>query len=245
MTSINGMHTQPYFAPQTPNDADTQTEGAGRSKRGIANESKRWPDGELFVSIEGTDEASFNLIWQAIKEWNKQTPTLQIKLITGAPGDIRIAYNKGLGGNWSAIGTYAKRVPKDEPTMHLEPHGDRPTFFRTILHEFGHALGLAHEHQHPDRKIKFDEKAVFEGFFDKDEFGIGGIYESIISQFPHKGYLVTDYDEDSVMHYKFPANTNENGHDYGTQNELSPGDKDIIRKLYAPKKFPADVDTAR
>lgn len=243
--AINSIHTQPYFPPQTPNDADTQTERAGRTKRGIADESQRWPDGELTVSVDGTDEASFNLIWQAIKEWNKHTPTLNIKLITGAPGDIRIAYNKGLGGNWSVIGTDAKLVREDQPTMHLEPHGDRPAFFRTILHEFGHALGLKHEHQHPDRKIKFNEKAVFDSFFDKDNFGIGDIYHDIIEQIPREGHLVTEYDEDSIMHYAFPPSTNEDGREYKEATELSPGDKETIRRLYTPKKFQAEADTSR
>ncbi len=244
--TINSMNTQPYFPPQTPNDADTQTERGGRSKRGIADESKRWPDGEITVSMDGTDEASFNLIWQAIKAWNKHTPTLKIVFITGAPGDIRIAFNKGLDGNWSTTGTDARLVPKDKPTMHLEPNGDRPTFYSTILHEFGHALGLKHEHQHPDRKIKFNEKGVFDAFFNKDNFGIGDIYHNIIKQYPYEGHLVTDYDEDSIMHYPFSPATNEEDREYADPRELSPGDKETIRRLYAPKKFPiADADTSR
>ena len=47
-------------------------------------------------------------------------------------------------GSWSYLGTDATRVPKESFTMNLG-FVDRPT----VLHEFGHSLGLIHEHQSP------------------------------------------------------------------------------------------------
>jgi len=48
------------------------------------------------------------------------------------------------GGSWSYIGTDATKLPLESFTMNLGSV-DRPT----VLHEFGHALGLIHEHQSP------------------------------------------------------------------------------------------------
>ena len=48
------------------------------------------------------------------------------------------------GGSWSYIGTDAATIPKESFTMNLG-FVDRPT----ILHEFGHSIGLIHEHQSP------------------------------------------------------------------------------------------------
>ena len=48
------------------------------------------------------------------------------------------------GGSWSRIGTDATKVPLMSCTMNLG-FVDRAT----VLHEFGHALGLIHEHQSP------------------------------------------------------------------------------------------------
>lgn len=56
----------------------------------------------------------------------------------------------------SAIGTDA-RLPcyKERQTMNLGWVDER-----TILHETGHALGLVHEHQHPEGKIDWDMQKV-------------------------------------------------------------------------------------
>ncbi len=48
------------------------------------------------------------------------------------------------GGSWSYLGTDATSIPLESFTMNLG-FVDRPT----ILHEFGHSLGLIHEHQSP------------------------------------------------------------------------------------------------
>ena len=48
------------------------------------------------------------------------------------------------GGSWSYIGADAATIPKESFTMNLG-FVDRST----VLHEFGHSLGLIHEHQSP------------------------------------------------------------------------------------------------
>lgn len=59
-------------------------------------------------------------------------------------------------GYWSYIGTDAANpevVLPGEPSMNLggmDGYGELPAdWVKTIYHEFGHALGLEHEHQHP------------------------------------------------------------------------------------------------
>ena len=48
------------------------------------------------------------------------------------------------GGSWSYIGTDASRIPLESFSMNLG-FVDQST----VMHEFGHALGLIHEHQSP------------------------------------------------------------------------------------------------
>lgn len=69
--------------------------------------------------------------------------------------DIRIAFEDGMGF-WSMIGTDATKSWLAAPgaaSMNLEGlHGYAPMpkdWRAVVYHEFGHALGLHHEHQHP------------------------------------------------------------------------------------------------
>ena len=63
------------------------------------------------------------------------------------------------GGSWSKLGIEANDVKEGEPTMVLDLKDCRDDYHvkSTILHEFGHAYGLAHEHQHPDYMSKMEK----------------------------------------------------------------------------------------
>lgn len=59
----------------------------------------------------------------------------------------------GLGGGcWSKVGKDARSVvDKTQPTMNLDLKGQNPDFQEyLVIHEFGHSLGLEHEHQRSD-----------------------------------------------------------------------------------------------
>lgn len=241
MSTINSTPPQPYFAPSLSTDEGTQSERAGRSKRGIAESSKRWPDGVVTVAIDIDDIWSRAVVISAIREWEKHTPALKFNIVLGNQGDIRISGDENIKGDWSTIGTDAKLVPDGKPTLHLDNQDNLTLAHNIALHEFGHALGLLHEHQHPNRTIKFDEQNVYEsygnaGVTDED------IENQIVRQWPAKNRLATDYDERSIMHYEFHANTTEDKKKYPPATELSEGDKKIIRQLYTPKQIkPADT----
>lgn len=76
-------------------------------------------------------------------------------------------------------------------------------FDRVVLHEFGHALGAEHEHQHPDANIPWDEEKVLK------EYGEQGLSEAFIRRNILDKYEAADvsyssYDPHSVMHYNVP-----------------------------------------
>jgi hypothetical protein len=58
-------------------------------------------------------------------------------------------------GAWSYIGTDCRSIPLNEATMNLGFLDGG-----TAAHEFGHALGLAHEHQNPAGGIQWNEEVV-------------------------------------------------------------------------------------
>lgn len=75
---------------------------------------------------------------------------------------IRINLNPKLGGGWSKIGRSALKVGKSQPTMEFKVI--RPF---SILHEFGHAVGLFHEQQSPDAGFVWNEDAILADYLGK------------------------------------------------------------------------------
>lgn len=96
----------------------------------------------------------------------------------GKSGNIRITFDPEASGVafHSMVGTAARDV--EDPNRHTMklgglpvqgPYGDR--YHRPILHEFGHALGLKHEHQSPAMgdSIKLNRDKVIEGRYKGDK----------------------------------------------------------------------------
>src|SRR5262245_11163197 len=71
---------------------------------------------------------------------------------------IRISFK--FSGSWSVIGTTCRQITdKTQPTMNfgwLNLNSSEADLQRVVLHEFGHALGLIHEHQNPAGGIKWN-----------------------------------------------------------------------------------------
>ena len=84
------------------------------------------------------------------------TPHVNLTFVESTDNDaeIRVSFDPS-DGAWSYIGTDCRSIPADQPTMNLgfEDGG-------TAAHEFGHAIGLGHEHQNPQGGIEWNEPEV-------------------------------------------------------------------------------------
>ena len=109
----------------------------------------------------------------------------------------------GEGGSWSALGSEAEGVTVDKPTMVLSFHDkkDDHQIRATIVHEFGHVLGLGHEHQHPSYWKVIKDFVNTESMrkslkLNRNDFNMQWVNTTLRSS-------NTPYDEDSVMHYPY------------------------------------------
>jgi hypothetical protein len=88
-----------------------------------------------------------------IKEWEKYA-NIKFEWVASQDATIRIILDRNRG-SWSLIGCNIEKCEPPNPTMNLGWIDDTEVVSEidrgVILHEFGHTLGLIHEHQSPMR----------------------------------------------------------------------------------------------
>lgn len=118
--------------------------------------------------------------------------------------DIRITTTES--GYWSHVGTRcATGVDKSAATMCLQDH-HKKVIPRKVRHEFGHALGLFHEHQLTDSDellIPYDEAKVYKWYADNSSWDPKKVKHNVLSKRKKDGIhtLKNCMDQFSVMLY--------------------------------------------
>jgi hypothetical protein len=146
--------------------------GHGRNEY-VIRRTRRWQCGStVSVGFLGGAPSLRAGIVDATAEWTNKG---NVKLDFGssadgyrswAPSDqtytaeIRISFNDPEGGYWSLVGKDSvdpEIVRPGHASMNFEGFATQlpPNWSATVIHEFGHALGFEHEHQHPQRGCDF------------------------------------------------------------------------------------------
>lgn len=130
------------------------TENQKRAVRSIIHTSQK-PEGVDFV----TWEDCANVIFREVDKNPK----------------IRITFTPGHNDNWywSDIGTVAETRPSNDPTTKLaglpDEYPPSEEHRGNVLHEFGHVLGLEHEHKSPNLTsfVELNEQEVINHYGDE------------------------------------------------------------------------------
>lgn len=158
-------------------------------------------------------------------------PLVNLKFIfVDKEGDVRITF-KPEEGSWSYIGNeIVKKGVKEEPTMNFGWFD-----VATVMHEFGHALSLIHEHQNPrGNQIQWDVKKVYEWGQVTQGWDETTTYNNIILRENVEATNGSKYDPESIMLYFFPAELTLN-HKGTRQNlRLSLNDVTYLMSTYPP-----------
>lgn len=161
-----------------------------------------------------------------------QFDDISASMKSGYKSDIRISFDVSKGFTYSALGNDAKYFQQDQPTMNFSRLnvGD-------VLHEFGHALGLAHEHQSPMADIKWnldplDPNSLYSYYFTNFNWGKSVVDTQILKKEDTKKVNSSEFDRDSIMLYFYPASVTTDGKGTNENQRLSPTDVLHLNNIY-------------
>src|SRR5947207_15145721 len=81
-----------------------------------------------------------------------------------------------------------------------------------MLHEFGHALGMIHEHQSPANGIKWNKEAVIKALSGPPNYwDLPTIQFNVFDRYSATQTQFTQFDPKSIMLYSFPKEWTLNG----------------------------------
>jgi serralysin len=194
--------------------------------------TKLWRPGRVLkISFVGTIDPTVKQKIQAYAAQWLQYANLKFEFV-GSSGDIRIATTPG--GSWSYIGTDAKTIAMDKPTMNFgwfNATTPDKEFSRVILHEFGHALGAIHEHQHPQGGIPWDKPEVY-AYYARQGWDKTKVDQNIFAKYAANQLNLTSYDKASIMHYAVPEELTLGTYSVGWNTVLSANDKKLAKTVY-------------
>jgi hypothetical protein len=204
-----------------------------RKLRAVFLRSKLWAPGTITVGFLGGEE--WRRAWTA--KVVTDTIALYAGLTfsfdlgpNGASAMIRIAFDESEGcysrlgtdalQNWGGLNNSMNLGWTDAPLNHTFSYGGRsyttstsfdqggyPGQGTTIVHEFGHALGMVHEHQTPfGNPLVWDDAAVYSAFGGPpNNWSRLDIQSNILSVYSGVGMNGSNFDPLSIMKYSFPS----------------------------------------
>lgn len=211
--------------------------GPGGRSRAIAPIGKMWINGStLSIRFIGGTADQHNTVKQFAPKWTEHA-NLSFDFNDQPDADIRIAFADD--GAWSYVGTDAKSISVNRPTMNFGWLDEA-----VVLHEFGHSIGLAHEHQNPDGGIQWNEAAVIRDLSGPpNDWDLDTIRHNVLNKYTHDQINGTEFDVKSIMLYSFPAEWTVDGFHSAPNNTLSGIDKAFVASaVMYPGKISAVVE---
>jgi hypothetical protein len=151
--------------------------------------------------------------------------------------NLRIAFRPDKGSQ-SVLGRFALSVNPNDFTMNLgwmslELPEDQAS--AVVLHEFGHALGLIHEHLNPVQQINWNMANVVADLRRTQRWDDATIQANMFAQYDPGAVFATDVDPHSIMMYPIPERWTNSGYSTGFNSSLTAQDKALIRAAYGTR----------
>lgn len=153
-------------------------------------------------------------------------------------GEAEIRVELFGNGGYSYLGSSNLLIPQHTHTMRL---GWAQEYFdltrlevvdALALHEFGHALGLVHEHQHPLHTIQWDVPQMFQELVINQGWTEARVKHTYLNKFSLKDHTVDSFNNASIMIYSIPKNWTIDRKGVPWNSQVSQADKNFVKQLY-------------
>lgn len=247
-------HIERRIAADQVNGSFEKLVDLGRIQHGVLAGAKRWPTTDpVKVCFFGGTVNLRTRIMTIANQWVAGSP---LRFDWGNPADprlcgggfshIRVGFSPT--GYWSLLGQDSViYAPQTEQSLNLgmfdfNPPAD-PEFTSTVLHEFGHALGFQHEHQHPVTTCEpeFNWPAIYSYLAGPPNYWSKQKVDHNMRSRPYMhGDITTTFDANSIMLYSFPQQFYKRGatspcFTRGNTN-LSTGDRQTFALAYGNRE---------
>ncbi|KAK7754532.1 hypothetical protein SLS62_003552 [Diatrype stigma] len=152
---------------------------------------------------------------------NSESAVVRIKCVTH-PDPWKV-------GGWSHLGREAQNMPKEKHTLELSigNNSSAREISSVALHEFGHVLGITHEHASPLCPIEWNVPAVIAAYGDP-----AFVNHNVLRREDPKDTEYSDFDPESIMLYPIPHDWMKNRVETKPGKGLSTMDKEWVGRLY-------------
>jgi serralysin len=207
----------------------------GRIPAGIIELRDRWDKKTLKVKFVGGSPA---LQARVIKMANTWSSVCGIKFDFGnhAVSDIRVAFQ--CDGHWSHVGRHNAKIAQNKATMNLQlsDHVSEKELRRVVLHEFGHAIGMQHEHQHPEGMIPWNEAKVLAYYKQTQNWDAKETHFQVLDRNSSTNYASSGFDKTSIMMYPIDPYLTDGRFSTASNTTLSSRDVELVSRpdIYGP-----------
>lgn len=220
---------EPYALSNTPGD--------GAQDRASGAKNKFWAPGQtLRVRFLNGSTSLQDKVFAYAEEWENYA-NINFVRVTSGTSDIRVLFSTD--GNYSYLGRDNLGISQNSKTMNLDFTNttSNDIIRRTSLHEFGHALGLNHEHQSPLATIPWNKPAVYDYYLRTGNWSKEKVDAQVLNKETWESSQHTSYDPKSIMQYPVLAALTTDGSSIPWNTQLSTTDKDFIGKIYSSQRI--------
>ena len=227
-----------------------------------------WPNGTTInivfaknpIKLDDSNKLYEPLYTQEKAKWVQEVvekyylPLINLKFTWDAvdikDSDVRISFVTEKGA-FSQLGITAKAIPKDRVTMNLgwldhtvEDTDNTVDLVGTgvvVVHEFGHLLGMIHEHQRGDAPFHWNKDVVYAKMYETQGWDHQTVDDQIFNQTNMTSLNASNFDPNSVMEYIFPNNFFTIPPNLTATKYLSNLDINWVNKTYPGKELPNGI----